>query len=59
MKFVKTAKNRNMIKQVAWNNFINTGSINDFLQFKELEANEYENDKNEWSNNSGKTSIRF
>ena len=48
-----------MIKQIAWDHFKNTGKIDDFLEFKNLEANEYENDKNKWSNNSGKNYSRF
>ncbi len=52
-----------MIKQIAWNIFKNTGSINTFLELKQIEnfenksnqkveANEYR--KNEGNNNCGK-----
>ncbi len=51
-----------MIKKIAWNTFKNTGDINSFLEFKQLEEiekniqkveqNGY--NKNEWDNNSRK-----
>ena len=55
-----------MIKQMAWNTFKNTGNIDTFLEIKSIEdieenieANEYENGKNKWSNNSRKNYSRF
>ena len=54
-----------MIREIAWNTFKNTGSINTFLELKQIEQiqsnnmheqkvnlNEYS--KNEGNNNSGK-----
>ena len=32
-----------MIKQIAWNTFKNTGNINTFLEYMELESLEEEN----------------
>ena len=55
-----------MIKQMAWNTFKNTGNIDTFLEIKNIEdieenieANEDENCKNKWSNNSRKDYSRF
>lgn len=52
-----------MIKNIAWNTFKNTGDINAFLEFKQIDR--LENDiiqkveqngdyKNQWNNNFGK-----
>lgn len=56
-----------MIKNIAWNTFKNTGNIDTFLEFKQLENIEETqnimtikkveqdgNNKNEWNNNFGK-----
>lgn len=52
-----------MIKEIAWNTFKNTGSINTFLELKQIEnfenvnnqkVNFNEYSKNEWNNNSRK-----
>lgn len=56
-----------MIKKIAWNTFKNTGDINSFLEFKQIETieknmlnNNQEWSKtnakceNEWNNNCGK-----
>lgn len=47
-----------MIKKIAWNTFKNTGNIDTFLEFKQLQdieknikVNEYENSQNKRSNN--------
>ena len=48
-----------MIKQIAWNTFKNTGNIDTFLEFKQVQnieenikVNEYENCQNKRNNNS-------
>ena len=53
-----------MIKQIAWNTFKNTGNIDTFLEFKQVEdieenikADEDEAGKNKWSSDS-RESIR-
>jgi len=53
-----------MIKKIAWNTFKNTGDINTFLEFKQVEDIEnnikvenYENSQNKGNNNSGKKFI--
>ena len=53
-----------MIREMAWNTFKNTGSINTFLELKQIEkfenngdnqkVNIYEYSKNEGDNNSRK-----
>lgn len=50
-----------MIKKLAWNTFKNTGNIDTFLELLEVEnveknikAEQYEYNKNEWIDNSGK-----
>ena len=53
-----------MIREIAWNTFKNTGSINTFLELKQIEkiennvdnqkVNIYEYSKNEGDNNSRK-----
>ena len=52
-----------MIKEIAWNTFKNTGSINTFLELKQIEnfenvnnqkVNFNEYSKNEGNNNCGK-----
>ena len=55
-----------MIKQIAWNAFKNTGDIDAFLVFKniqgmeeDLEENKHENSENKWDNNSGEIHSRF
>jgi len=55
-----------MIKQLAWNTFKNTGNIDTFLELKQvidieedIKEGVYENGKDEWSNNSGKSSSRL
>ncbi len=48
-----------MIKNIAWNAFKNTGNIDTFLEYKEIEKIENDmqkvnidgNFKNEWNNN--------
>ena len=48
-----------MIKKIAWDTFKNTGSIDTFLEFKQIKDIEENiqkveqngNDKNEWDNN--------
>ena len=47
-----------MIRQIAWNTFKNTGNIDTFLEYKELQnlenyikVKEYENCQNERNNN--------
>lgn len=50
-----------MIKKIAWNTFKNTGNINTFLEFKQIEDMEENIQKveqngeykNEWNNNCG------
>lgn len=53
-----------MLKQIAWNTFKNTGNIDTFLEFKQvqdiennLKVNGYENGQNKGNNNSGKSII--
>ena len=48
-----------MIKQIAWNTFKNTGNIDTFLEFKQVQdieknikVNGYENSQNKGNNNS-------
>ena len=54
-----------MTKKLAWNLFKETGSVDVFLGMKNLEnmgnleASKYENNKNEWNNNSRETNGRF
>ncbi len=50
-----------MIKNIAWNTFKQTGDINSYLEFKEVENIEEnmkvmgnEKCKGKWDNNSGK-----
>lgn len=51
-----------MIKKIAWDTFKNTGSIDTFLEFKQIKDIEENiqkveqngNNKNEWNNNIGK-----
>ena len=50
-----------MIKQIAWNTFKNTGDINAYMEFrqvenieKNMEVEDYENVKSKWDNNSRK-----
>ena len=50
-----------MIKQIAWNTFKNTGDINTYMEFKQvenieenMEVEKYENNKVEWNSNSRK-----
>lgn len=47
-----------MIRQIAWNTFKNTGDINTFLEFKQVEniennikVEKYENSQNKGNNN--------
>lgn len=48
-----------MVKKIAWNTFKNTGDVNTFLEFKQIQniekqiqkAEQNENNKNEWNNN--------
>lgn len=50
-----------MIKKIAWNTFKNTGDVNTFMEFKQLQDIEQQiqaqkveqngNSKNEWNNN--------
>ena len=50
-----------MIKKMAWNTFKNTGDVNTFLEYKQLQdieaqilvqkAEQNGNSKNEWNNN--------
>jgi len=47
-----------MIRQIAWNTFKNTGNIDTFLEFKQVQdiennikVNEYENCQNKGNNN--------
>ena len=50
-----------MIKKIAWNTFKNTGDVNTFLEFKQIQNIEKQiqlqkvelngNNKNEWNNN--------
>ena len=52
-----------MIKEIAWNTFKNTGSINTFLELKQIEKfeNNRENQKvnfNEYSKNEGNNNCR-
>jgi len=48
-----------MIREIAWNTFKNTGSINTFLELKQIENYENENvnnqkvNANEYSKNEG------
>ena len=46
-----------MIKEIAWNTFKNTGSINTFLELKQIENYENVNNQkvksNEYSKNEG------
>ena len=49
-----------MIKKIAWNTFKNTGDVNTFLEYKQLQDIEKQiqkadldgNDKIKWDNNS-------
>ena len=48
-----------MIRQIAWNTFKNTGNIDTFLEFKQVQdieknikVNGYENSQNKGNNNS-------
>lgn len=50
-----------MIKQIAWNTFKNTGDINAYMEFKQvenieenMEVEKYENDKSKWDSNCRK-----
>lgn len=49
-----------MIKEIAWNTFKNTGSINTFLELKQIEN--FENNQkvnlNEYSKNEGNNNSR-
>ena len=52
-----------MIKEIAWNTFKNTGSINTFLELKQIEnlKNNGDNQKvkfNEYSKNEGNNNSR-
>ena len=52
-----------MIREIAWNTFKNTGSINTFLELKQIEnlKNNAENQKvniNEYSKNEGNNNCR-
>ena len=52
-----------MIREIAWNTFKNTGSINTFLELKQIENfnNNMENQKvkiNEYSKNEGDNNCR-
>lgn len=47
-----------MVKQIAWNTFKNTGNIDAFLEYKQLQnieenikVKEYENSQNKGNNN--------
>lgn len=48
-----------MVKKIAWNTFKNTGDVNTFLEFKQIQniekqiqkAEQNGNNKNEWNNN--------
>ena len=53
-----------MIKQIAWNTFKNTGNIDTFLEFrqvqdieKNIKVKEYENSQNKGNNNSRKSIV--
>jgi len=55
-----------MIKQIAWNTFKNTGNIDTFLELKqvtdieeEIKEGTYGDDQNKWSNNGRKAGGRF
>ena len=51
-----------MIKEIAWNTFKNTGSINTFLELKQIENFENVNNQkvnfNEYSKNEGNNNCR-
>jgi len=51
-----------MIKEIAWNTFKNTGSINTFLELKQIENFENVNNQkvnfNEYSKNEGNNNNR-
>ncbi len=51
-----------MIKEIAWNTFKNTGSINTFLELKQIENFENVNNQkvncNEFSKNEGNNNCR-
>ena len=51
-----------MIKEIAWNIFKNTGSINTFLELKQIEKFENVNNQkvkfNEYSKNEGNNNCR-
>ena len=51
-----------MIKEIAWNTFKNTGSINTFLELKQIENFENVNNQkvnfNEYSKNEGNNNRR-
>lgn len=51
-----------MIKEIAWNTFKNTGSINTFLELKQIENFENVNNQkvnlNEYSKNEGNNNSR-
>ena len=51
-----------MIKEIAWNTFKNTGSINTFLELKQIENYENVNNQkvkfNEYSKNEGNNNCR-
>ena len=51
-----------MIKEIAWNTFKNTGSINTFLELKQIESVEDINNQkvkiNEYSKNEGNNNCR-
>ena len=51
-----------MIKEIAWNTFKNTGSINTYLELKQIENFENVNNQkvnlNEYSKNEGNNNCR-
>ena len=51
-----------MIKEIAWNTFKNTGSINTFLELKQIENFENVNNQkvnfNEYNKNEGNNNCR-
>lgn len=55
----KETGDESMIRQIAWNTFKNTGNIDTFLEFKQVQdiennikVNGYENSQNKGNNNS-------
>ncbi len=56
--FKKKTGDESMIRQIAWNTFKNTGNIDTFLEFKQVQdienvikVKEYENSQNKGNNN--------